>query len=469
MSTKRKNKRRINQKIFDWILIAAPIIYLIAELYNRVFPIQIGLALFFVVIILMAIGLLVNSRVAKTFLATFILVAAFGLYYIQSQINKAMNIETYESNTVSFVVLRESGYESLDDLHHLTTLGVSENIDQELFDSMRTEIEAEFHLNGNLLLKQSDLDVANALYDHSVEVMVLDEAYRSGLLDDEPEFNTKTKVIYSYKKLSEKDDIAKEVDVRKDMFTVYISGIDTEGPINTIARSDVNMLMTVNPQTNEILLTNTPRDTFTGLRCHNGTRDKLTHAGIYGVTCSVGTLEDLYNVEVNYYARVNMTGLIELIDVLGSIEVYSHYSFVGYEGSYFTEGMNTMNAEEALEFSRTRATVPGGDFTRGVHQQEVIKGIINKVIQPESMLNIGGIVNKVSSSVDTNFGGNNLSRLIEKQIADNKGWEFNTLSLEGTGGFDYTYTYPHQLLWVFYPDGDSIHTIHEAISGMSNK
>lgn len=464
METK-KRKRKLNVKLFDYALIGSAIIYLLAELYNKSIPFKYAMVLFLIVIILMAIGLLVNRKGAKVTLAISILIAAAGLFYMQYSIDTLVNFDQFQTNTVSLVVLEDSPYEAIEDLHDNTTLAVSTNFNQNLYEAMLEDLENIYPLNGNVERYDSDISVVDALYDGTIEVMVLDEVFRDTVVESQEDFNNKTRVIYSYEKHNEKNDIAKEVDVRKEGFTIFISGIDVDGPISTVSRSDVNILMTVNPDTNEILLTTTPRDTYVELGCAQGyMKDKLTHAGTMGIECSISTLENLYDIDINYYAKVNFTSLITLIDVLGSVDVSSQYDFYGHDGTHFTQGMNTLNSAQALEFSRTRKTVPGGDITRGLHQLEVIKGIINKLTQPSVLLNINGIVNKVSSSVDTNFGSNNLSRLIEKQLNDGKGWSFNQASLGGVSGGDYTYSYPNQILSVYYPDEASVAEIHQLIT-----
>lgn len=461
---KQKTKRTINIKVFDYALIGTSAIFLLSLIYNRVIPFNYRLIAMMVVVILMSIGLLVSSRVAKGILAFLILVGSLGIFYIQMLVNQVANIEQYETNTVSLVVLRESPYETIDDLNPQTSFSVSNSFNEALFVALQEEIADKVTINGNVTRHNDDIAVTQALYSGEIEVMILDEAHRGILVETQTDFDSRTRVIYSYEKHDEKDDIAKPVDVKKEGFTVYISGIDVQGSVSAVSRSDVNILMTVNPTTNEILLTTTPRDSFVTLGCFPDSRpDKLTHAGVYGVGCSVSTLENLYDIDINYYAKVNFTSFVNIIDVLGSIEVYSHYTFTTRSGHYFEQGMNEVNSEQALAFARERYNVPGGDLTRGIHQQEVIKGVINKMTQPSVLLNIQQIINRVSSSVDTNIGSANLSKLVEKQLGDGKGWKFETVSLEGVGAEDYTYSYPHQLLYVYYPDETSINNIHNQI------
>lgn len=464
MSKQNKRKRKINVKIFDYVLISSAILYLLAEFYNQSIPFKYAAVLFLVVVILMAIGLLVNSKGAKGVLAFAILLAAGGLYYMQSSIDNLINLDDYQTSTVSFVVKKDSKYNGISDLDDTTTIAVSENFNEELYGTMQEDLADEYPVNGNVDRLADDLTIVEALYEGDVEVMILDEVFRESILETYEDFSTDTRVIYSYEKHYEKDDIAKDVDVSKAGFTVFISGIDVDGPVSTVSRSDVNILMTVNPKTNQILLTTTPRDSLVELGCAQGMMpDKLTHAGNHGIECSVSTLENLYDIDINYYAKVNFTSLITLIDVLGSIEVNSEHDFYGYNNTHFVKGMNTLNAEQALEFSRTRKGVDGGDITRGLNQLEVIKGIINKMIQPSILLNINGVVNKVASSVDTNFGSSNLSKLISKQLNDGKSWNFEQGTMLGTPGYDYTLSYPNQSLYIYYPDVDSVQEIRQQI------
>lgn len=241
-------------------------------------------------------------------------------------------------------------------------------------------------------------------------------------------------------------------------FNVYISGIDCYGKVSGKSRSDVNILMTVNPMTKEIVLTNTPRDYYVpipGVTPGNW-RDKLTHAGIYGVWTSVATLENIYEVEIDYYVRINFTSFIDIVNALGSIEVYSDYTFsVG--GYNYTKGVNTFTSgAQALAFARERHAFAAGDHQRGRNQMAVINGIINKAISPAIVTNFVPLVNSVSNSVQTNMTMDEISQLAKMQIADGASWKITQQAVTGSGGTRECYSMKNYRLSVVLPNQSSI-------------
>ena len=163
-----------------------------------------------------------------------------------------------------------------------------------------------------------------------------------------------------------------------DTFLLYLSGIDVWGATETQSRSDVNILMAVNRKTHKVQLVNTPRDYYVTLPISNGSRDKLTHAGIYGVEVSEGALENLYGVDVDYYLRLNFSGFEAIIDAVGGIDVYSEYDFTVEPIKHYTEGMNHLTGLESLAFVRERKSFNAGDVQRGKNQMEMVKALVSK-------------------------------------------------------------------------------------------
>jgi LCP family protein required for cell wall assembly len=308
---------------------------------------------------------------------------------------------------------------------------------------------------------QTNLD---QLYSGKIDVMVLDNSIRDYLNEQNADFESKTKIIFSIEKSSVKEVIAKDVDISKDPFIVLISGIDIRGPITARSRSDVNILMVVNPTTNKILTISIPRDTYTPLGCKTGAYDKLTHSGIYGITCTVKTIENLVGIDINYYVRINFTSFLNIIDVIGKIDVYSKYTFTTDGGYSYKEGMNLLNAEWALQFARERHSFASGDIQRGLNQQEVIKAVFNKLIQPSSLLKIEGIIKSTGKSVDTNLSTKDISLLVKKQIENYKPWSITTSNLSGTGDMQPTYSMGSRLLYVMRVDPTSLQQVQANIA-----
>ena len=259
--------------------------------------------------------------------------------------------------------------------------------------------------------------------------------------------------------LKEKDD---------DTFAMYISGIDVYGDIGTTSRSDVNIIAVVNTKTHQVLLITTPRDYYVPIPTISGDeRDKLTHAGIYGVEASVATLEQLYEMNIDYYTRVNFTSVVKIVDALGGVSVYSNQSFTTGNLTIH-EGYNDLNGEQALAFSRERHNVEGGDFQRGKNQQEVIKGIIRKAISPAILLGANDILNSISGNVDTNMPTEAIQNLIKEQLDTKASWNIKSMAAVGTGDSQTCYSIPNSQVYVAWPDQTSIDEIKAAVEAVEN-
>ena len=320
---------------------------------------------------------------------------------------------------------------------------------------------------------------AGALLDGNVQAIVYNEGF-SGLLDEVYDnFQGQVKIIAQYSIESEGDTDtviqgkAAEVNVKNETFNFYISGIDVYGPVSTKSRSDVNILATVNPETKQILLTNTPRDYYveiTGIS--QGSKDKLTHAGIYGVDKSMATLEQLYDVEIPFYARVNFTSLITLVDAMGGVDVESEYAFTtnGDGGAVMSvqQGLNHFNGKQALAFSRERYSLAGGDNQRGKNQMAVIKAMFEKMISPEMLIKAPDLISQVSDSVETNMSMEQIQNLIQSQLNSGGGWTIKTMAAEGTGDSQYCYSMPTTALYVMQPNQESVDSIKAQIKAVEN-
>ena len=228
------------------------------------------------------------------------------------------------------------------------------------------------------------------------------------------------------------------------------------------------MVVTVNPNTNKILLTSIPRDYYVQLHGTTGLKDKLTHAGIYGVNMSVQTLEDLLEVDINYYVRVNFTTLIELVDALGGIDVYSDYSFISYHGNYpFKKGMNHMNGHQALCYVRERYAFKDGDRQRVKNQQAIISTIIEKVTGSSTIITkYSSILNTFGKSFQTNMGSDKIYSLVNLQLDKMPSWTIENISLNGFDKKALTYSYTGGELYVMEPDMETVHEARNKIDSI---
>lgn len=252
--------------------------------------------------------------------------------------------------------------------------------------------------------------------------------------------------------------------VKKDIpasmpFNVYISGIDTYGDINTVSRSDVNIVATVNPKTQRILLTTIPRDSYVQIAGGgNNQYDKLTHSGIYGIDSSVQTVAHLLNIDMTTYIRVNFTSLVKIVDRMNGIKVYNPVAFKTDSGKVFQKGWIYLNGNDALQFSRERHNLKGGDSDRGVNQQRVIAGIFDKMTNRNILGNYVGFINLLSNSMQTNLSQKSIRVLVNQLLSDSGYWKVESQSISGTGvtGKLPSYAMPGSRLYMFILDDASL-------------
>ncbi len=256
-------------------------------------------------------------------------------------------------------------------------------------------------------------------------------------------------------------------DVAGNYFIVYCSGIDRSGAINTKSRSDVNILMVVNPLTKKILLVNTPRDAYVTIPgISGGSYDKLTHAGIYGIKYSMKALENVYGINIDYYLRVNFTSVTKFVDLLGGVNVFSMYKFTSSGGYQFEKGYNFVKGTKALAFARERKAFAAGDNQRGRNQMELIKAVIAKMSSVEALTNFGGIMSQISANFQTDLTMNQLTSLVRMQLSDPAQWHIETYAVSGSGASAYCYSYRGSKLYVTKLKQSSINTAIEKINAV---
>ena len=397
--------------------------------------------------------------------------------------------KNYKIENYIVVVNKDSSSEKIEDLKNKKISYVNSEMYKmdKAIETLKKKISFE-----SIVEEDYDL-MLKKLYEENIDAIVLEQSYKDILVESSSEednnslyntFNDKTKIIYTFEiKIEETKEEEQNVNVVGEPFNIYISGIDTYGKISSVSRSDVNIVATVNPKTKQVLLTTIPRDYYVQLNGTTGYKDKLTHAGVYGVDKSLKTIEDLLDIKINYYVKVNFTSLIKMVDAVNGIDVYSKYSFKG-EKYTFKAGYNHMNGEQALEFSRTRKTLAGGDRARGENQEAVIAALIDKVCSKTIITNYISILDSLDDSFVTNMEESKITDLIKMQLNDMSKWNVTSISLDGTNGYDYTYSYKNQKLYVMIPiestitsakskikavfDGEKLDSSYEEFDGSSS-
>lgn len=369
-------------------------------------------------------------------------------YTFSKTMNALAKTETHvETDSVSIIVKANSTYQYTQDLKGkvYSTLAT----DDKSVDKTIEKLQTENNENIQPKVYSGVLTLVNALYNNDVDCIIINESYRAMIEEDFPNFSSDTRVIYSKQYVTEINS-PENSDITRNTFNVYVSGIDTYGSITTKSRSDVNMIMTVNPTTKTVLLTSIPRDYYIPFNVLGGQRDKLTHSGLYGVNETMQNVASYFGIDIDYFIRVNFDSLIDIVDSLGGIEVYNPQAFKNFE-----VGKITLNGEEALAFSRERYSFEDGDKERGRNQMRVITGIINKVLSPAIISNYSELMDKLHVSFQTNMSDEQIISLVRMQLDDMSPWTIQQQSVNGNGQTLYSPIYGSDL-YMMVPDDKSV-------------
>lgn len=470
VKNKKRKKRKIN-RILTIILLVTVLIFFITVLYLNIIPI-IYIILALVVIILMVFGISIlnfsRKRILRLIGYLLTIILAFILIFG----------EIYLINTLGFLFSTTSGNYSLKNYNIL----VLDNKFNELEDLDNKKIgihtsDTSIDKIKNKLNKK--IDVKYKTYDDSktlVEGLLNEEVVAIILGDSEIELlkeeNITTyeglKNIYQFEIKQDIKNLIDAVNINKEPFNVYISGIDTYGKINSSSRSDVNIVLTVNPKTEKILITWIPRDYYVSIN-ESKYKDKLTHAGIYGIDSSIYAIEKLLDIDINYYVKVNFTSVIEIVDLLGGVTVYNDETFQIENGNVYKKGKITLNGEQTLEFVRERKNVTGGDLGRGRNQIKVLEALMNKAMSKSIIKSYTKLLKSLEDAFVTNMSQSTMASFIKKELSSPRNWQIESNTLTGTDSYEYTYTYKNSALYAMKPDKESISNAKEKINKLINK
>lgn len=471
MSKKNSNKKSITFKNYLVILLVVLSIIITGLIYFiNVLPMEYFLVYVFVLIIVDLIIswlLLANGKVKNLIGGLFALILSvvmiFGINYSLNTMDffKQFGFNEYKTENYNVLVLKESKINKINDLDEK----VIGHMDENLYEGLKKALDK---ISKNISFNNKKFDdvskLLNVLEKKDVDAIILEDA-QLDIINEENNVDEILKKIDVIKVEVKISDVGKSVDVTSDPFNVYISGIDTYGSINKVSRSDVNMIMSVNPKTKEILLTNIPRDYYVKLHTFKE-YDKLTHAGIYGVDESIKTLEDLFDTKINYYIKVNFTSLEDLVDALDGITVISQYNFTSQDGYTYKYGENVLDGKKALSFARERKSFKDGDRERGKNQQLILTSIINKAISPKILTNYVDILKALKGKFVTNISDNDISKLIKMQLNNESSWNIKTISVDGSDAMDYVYSYKKNKLYVMKPDEKTVNNAKENIKNV---
>ena len=478
--TNRKQKRT-GKKMWGMVNIGLTILYTVLVAFLLFIMFNYNFLSFRFLNIIITIGLLVvlaisiflqkakkSTLVTTIILVVFSLISLVGVFGFKQMIditNRMNQTAAFSEVEMSIVVPKDS---DIKDVNQLTTVQAPTKVDKNNVDTLMSALKKDKKVD----VKVDDVASYQEAYDNlksgKSKAMVLSGSYASLLESVDSNYASNLKTIYTYKIKKKNSNSAKQVDSK--VFNIYISGIDTYGSISTVSRSDVNIIMTVNMNTHKILLTTTPRDAYVKIPGGGADQyDKLTHAGIYGVETSEQTLENLYGIKIDYYARINFTSFLKLIDQLGGVTVNNDQAFTSLHGKFdFPVGDIQMNSEQALGFVRERYSLDGGDNDRGKNQEKVISAIVNKLASLDSVSNFTSIVNNLQDSVQTNMSLDTINALANTQLDSGSKFTVTSQAVTGTGstGQLTSYAMPNSSLYMMKLDDSSVESASQAIKNL---
>ena len=416
-----------------------------------------------------------RGTLGKVFSLLMAVVMFTGSYYVAQANNMIGKItgSNYKVDKMVVAVRADDSAETIEDAAGYT-YGVQFEKGADNIQTAVTDIEKQIGVD-TIEVKEYDSvqDQAQALIDGDCDAIIYNSAYTSLMEETVDGYSEKAKVLYTFNirvelNLGNKDTMATDDSIIKEPFTVYISGIDVYGDVSETSRSDVNIIAVVNPQTHQILLVTTPRDYYVQIPDISGEqRDKLTHAGIYGVDASMRTLEQLYGIDISYYARVNFSSLVKIVDTLGGVDVDSDFEFTA-GGYQFKKGMNHLDGKQALAFSRERYSFEDGDNQRGKDQEKVLTAILNKAMSPAILSNASALIADVSDSVQTNMTQEEMAKFIKMQLNDGASWTIESQAASGNGDTQACYSSGDQPLYVMWPDEAVVQSISAKMNEILN-
>ena len=434
----------------------------------------IGYGIFIFILFLLILAIFGKSnKIIKSVVLLIIIVMfvgfCYGTYYLTNTYRFLDNTQTeYDSLTYSILVLHNNSYNDINSLHQKTI----SYMDNEYKEDVRKELSSKTTYHELLTTEFGTLP--DVLLNGEVDAICLEESYLTLMKEEIESFETSTKVIYTFEIRVKAHKEESNINISKEPFILYISGIDQYGNVTSVrGRSDVNQIAVVNPQTNHILLVNTPRDYYVQLAGTTGLKDKLTHAGIYGIDKSISTLENLYDIDINHYIRVNFNTLIKVVDVIGGIDIESDASFTCWTNRkvHVEEGWNHFNGEQALAYSRERYAYLTGDHHRGANQQQVITAIINKVGNSKILISkYNSILNTLNGSFQTDMSMDMITSFIRYQLDKMPSWNVESIAVTGTNSSNYTYSMgTGYKLYVMEPDYNSVASVKQRINEVLNE
>ena len=485
----RKKKRYINAQ-FLWLLSAlAAACLLISFSRMEMFPGSWTLILGGILAVIMIVTLLLSSRYQKSHfikgvdlaLCACMMILAVLMPIYQNRITELFNIVTGNISNINFYVLNES-YRSKHP-EKFASAQVSDSIADYLDDLFITSITADalnsatavssvkkdYGVSIQTTDRSSYLEALEALYANEGDVLIMSASFEAMIADNEEyeKFRDDLKIIHSVQKEVENKIPASSVTITKEPFIVFFGGNDEEGDLYLEGKTDVDMIVTVNPNTHQISIVSLPRDSYVDNPAF-GYGDKLTHLGMQGIHNTLLGLKNYLGHEINNYFVINFTTFRNIINAIGGVDIYNEYEFTALDGQYFPEGMIHLEGEYALMFVRERYSLPDGDFGRNYHQQQVMRAMIDKIASPEVIVHVDDLLTALEGTFLTNLSSDSIYAFCRKQLEENIDW--NIVNYHVIGGIDFAEcaSAPGMELSVVFPYPNQVEFVSQVMSDIIN-
>lgn len=445
----RRRKRRAWGTVIGLILVLIQFVLTVLVLKNAItldiLPLRYMLAITLFLVFVLLFDFI--TQFSKSKLMGKILAIALSGLMLYSYIFSAKVVDTLSkisgvttrTDVFDVVVLADDKAESIADTANYT-YGYCNMIDADIYESAMGKLEEEDKITPETKI-YSDWDtvVSSLEKNNDIQVALISEDSLISLQENYVNFSSEIKILGRVEVVSEIElEKSKKVDA-DDPFVVYLSGDDAFGRAEYTGRSDVNIIAVINPDTKQVLLVTTPRDSFVTITTDDGRSglDKLTHASNAGLDNSIIALENIYEgLHIDYYLRINFTGCIDVVDALGGIDVDSSVEFTNgddawFEHFHYNEGINHLNGEQTLAFVRERHAFAREDFQRGENQEAAIKGIINKATSKAILTKYDEVLDAASDMILTNMPTSFITDLVKGQLSDGKGWNVQSYAVTG--------------------------------------
>ena len=489
MLGKKKRKQRFNNRlrVVTWALIGILGIINILLSINIVklgvipskYLIIICTSLYALFLILLFLSFFLRRKTPVLITISIItLLLITGFTFGLSKINEAVrflydNLGGIKTEIIEYSIIANANYqyEKLDDLKR-KKFNMAENTEhKELIED-----KVKLLVKGEINYRSSESDLLVEIKDNNKELIIIKKAFYDVTLENDERVKTYSKELYTFTIDKEIKEDKIDKDISKDPFILYIAGIDNRsGDMPMYCLTDVNMLVAVNPNTKDIAMVHIPRDYYVQLHGVTGIKDKLTHAGYQGgVKLSMSTIEDLMNVDIDYYIKLNFNALVKVVDAVGGVTIYNElkngFTTRNDSSCYITPGINYLNGKCALAYARERFVYASGDVHRGQNQQQILEALINKVSSSKTIIsNYSEILKSLEGSFNTNLTQEDISGLVKGQLENMSKWNISKYNITGFNGSGYTYSWPNSVSYVMLQNPEKIAEAKAKINEVLNK